>query len=203
MPNYIALIHKDADSDYGVSFPDLPGAISAGVSLDDARAMAAEALALHLEGLTAEGEAIPEPSSLEAVMADPANRDGVAVLIAAPEGPPKVVRVNITLADDVLIEIDRYAETHGFTRSGFLSTAARRMIAEDRSMTDSRVGGALGTDAGWLQIFSGRTARDVDRVLDMAQAAIEKAEASATEAVARLGKEVSSLRAKRPTRGQS
>ena len=27
MRQYIALIHKDADSDYGVSFPDLPGFI--------------------------------------------------------------------------------------------------------------------------------------------------------------------------------
>ena len=30
MRQYIALIHKEADSDYGVSFPDLPGVISAG-----------------------------------------------------------------------------------------------------------------------------------------------------------------------------
>ena len=30
MRQYIALIHKDPGSDYGVSFPDLPGVISAG-----------------------------------------------------------------------------------------------------------------------------------------------------------------------------
>jgi predicted RNase H-like HicB family nuclease len=130
MRNYIALIHKDAESDYGVSFPDLPGVVSAGTSLDDARAMASEALALHLEGMATDGEAIPEPSSLEIVMADPANREGVAVLIAAPSGPPRVVRVNITLGEDVLSEIDRYAEQHGFTRSGFLTAAARRVLAE-------------------------------------------------------------------------
>ena len=86
MRNYIALIHKDADSDYGVSFPDLPGVITAGASIDEARSMAVEALALHIEGLEAEGEATPEPTSLEAVMADPANRDGVVVVVdAAPE----------------------------------------------------------------------------------------------------------------------
>jgi predicted RNase H-like HicB family nuclease len=62
MRYYIALIHKDADSDYGVSFPDLPGVITAVTDLDDARAMAAEALALHLEGMAADGEAVPEPS---------------------------------------------------------------------------------------------------------------------------------------------
>ena len=56
MRQYIALIHKDADSDYGVSFPDLPGVISAGKTLDEAREMGAEALALHLEGLAADGE---------------------------------------------------------------------------------------------------------------------------------------------------
>ena len=29
-----SLIHKDADGDYGVSFPDLPGCIAAGTTLD-------------------------------------------------------------------------------------------------------------------------------------------------------------------------
>jgi predicted RNase H-like HicB family nuclease len=129
MRHYIALIHKDADSDYGVSFPDLPGVVSAGVDLDEARLMAAEALALHLEGMAAEGEAAPEPSSLEAVMSDPVNRDGVAVLVPVADGPPKAVRVNITLAEDVLGEIDAYAEQHGLTRSGFLANAARRAMS--------------------------------------------------------------------------
>ena len=68
MRQYIALIHKDAGSDYGVSFPDLPGCVTAGVDLDDARAMAEEALALHLEGMEADGEPIPEPSSMSCVV---------------------------------------------------------------------------------------------------------------------------------------
>jgi predicted RNase H-like HicB family nuclease len=67
---YIALIHKDPDSDYGISFPDLPGVISVGKTLDEAREMGAEALALHLEGLAADGEVAPEPSSLEEIMND-------------------------------------------------------------------------------------------------------------------------------------
>jgi predicted RNase H-like HicB family nuclease len=79
---YIGLIHKDAGSDYGVSFPDFPGLVSAGKDLEDAQAMAEEALALHIEGLVEDGEAIPEASSLEAIMADPENRDGVAILVA-------------------------------------------------------------------------------------------------------------------------
>src|SRR5207249_4930034 len=116
MRQYIALIHKEADSDYGVSFPDLPGVISAGSALDEARDMATEALALHLEGLAEDGEAAPEPSSLEAIMGDADNKDGVAVLIPAPAALPKSVRINVTIPADVLDQIDRYAEREDFTR---------------------------------------------------------------------------------------
>jgi len=129
MAHYIALIHKDADSDYGVSFPDFPGCISAGLDLDEARAMATEALSLHIEGMIEDGEAIPEPSLLEDVMRDPENRDGVAILITA-EIKAKVVRVNITLPEGALRQIDQYAEAHGLTRSGFLVQAARRAMED-------------------------------------------------------------------------
>ena len=128
MRHYIALIYKDANSDYGVSFPDLPGVISAGRTLDEARAMAAEALALHLEGLAEDGEAVPEPSTLEEIMAVAENKDGVAVLVDAPAADVKSVRVNITLPADVLGEIDKYAERKGFTRSGFLAQAAKKAM---------------------------------------------------------------------------
>lgn len=127
MAHYIALIHKDPDSDYGVSFPDFPGCVSAGSDLDAARAMGAEALALHIEGMIEDGEAIPEPSSLEAVMRDPENRDGVAILIPV-DAKAKSVRVNITIPEDALREIDAYAEAQGFTRSGFLVRAAKQVL---------------------------------------------------------------------------
>ena len=68
MQYYIGLIHKEADSDYGVSFPDFLGVVTAGTSLDDAQAMAEEALALHVDGLVEDDEALPEPSTLDAVM---------------------------------------------------------------------------------------------------------------------------------------
>lgn len=130
MRQYIALIHKDPGSDYGVSFPDLPGCVTAGVDLDDARRMAEEALALHLAGMAEDEEAIPEPSSLEAVMADRENRDAVAILVKAPPGTAKAVRVNMTLPEDELEQIDKFAAEHGYTRSGFLLQAAKKAIGE-------------------------------------------------------------------------
>ncbi len=132
MRQYIGLIHKDPESDYGVSFPDFPGVVTAGRTLDEARAMAEEALAFHIEGIVEDNEAIPEPSMLETVMADPANRDGVAILVAAKTPAAKAVRVNVTFPEDVLAQIDRYAKAHGFTRSGFLTQAAKRVINRER-----------------------------------------------------------------------
>ena len=83
-----------------------------------------------IEGMVEDGEAIPEPSSLEQIMADPDNREGVAVLIPLRDEAGRTVRVNITLPEATLAEIDRYAEAHGFTRSGFLAQAAKRAIED-------------------------------------------------------------------------
>jgi predicted RNase H-like HicB family nuclease len=130
MPHFIALIHKDPESDYGVSFPDFPGLATAGRTLDEARAMAEEALAFHIEGMTEDGEPLPEPATLEAVMSDPENRDGVVILISLKPAPRRAIRVNVTLPEDVLAEIDRYAEDRGLTRSGFLAHAARRAMED-------------------------------------------------------------------------
>jgi predicted RNase H-like HicB family nuclease len=130
MRSYIGLIHKDPDSDFGISFPDFPGCISAGETLDEARRMGAEALAFHIEGMIEDGEAVPAPSSLEAVMEEMENRDAVAVLIPAPNVPAKTVRVNVTMPEDALRQIDAYAEQHGYTRSGFLVVAAKRAMEE-------------------------------------------------------------------------
>ena len=83
---YIGLVHKDAGSDYGVSFPDLPGCVTAGATLEEAREMAAEALALHLDGLGEDGADVPAPRSANAVVACPEAADALAVVIV--EAPP-------------------------------------------------------------------------------------------------------------------
>jgi len=130
MPNYIALIHKEPDSDYGVSFPDFPGCVTAGETLDEARREAAEALALHIDGMIEDGTAIPEPSSLEEVMAERESRDAVAFLVPVQARQSRAVRVNITLPEDVLADVDRAAGHQGLSRSAFLARAARRAMGD-------------------------------------------------------------------------
>jgi predicted RNase H-like HicB family nuclease len=128
MRYYIGIIHKDENSDFGISFPDFPGCVSAGSTLDETLSMGREALAGHISVMADDGEAIPEPSTMDAVVADPENRDGTPVLIPAPQHSAKAVRVNITLPDADLAQIDSYAEGHGYTRSGFLLSAAKRAM---------------------------------------------------------------------------
>jgi predicted RNase H-like HicB family nuclease len=124
MASYIAILRKDPDSDYGVNFPDFPGCITAGSTLDEARAMAAEALEFHVDGMIEDGDPIPEPSSLESVMSDPDNRDGVAILVDLPRKPNPSVRVNVMLPQDLIEAIDRVTNN----RSRFLADAARKQL---------------------------------------------------------------------------
>jgi hypothetical protein len=62
-------------------------------------------------------------------MAIAENKDGVAVPIETPVEQVKSVHVNVTLPADVLSEIDQYAESQGFTRSGFPAQAAKKAMA--------------------------------------------------------------------------
>ena len=126
MAAYIAVLRKDAGSDFGVEFPDFPGCVTAGRTLEEARRMAAEALALHVSGLTEDGEPIPEPTTLDAIMADPLNRDGVVLLVEAQTRPARSVRINVMLPEDLLQAIDRRTGN----RSRFLAEAARDKLRE-------------------------------------------------------------------------
>lgn len=119
---YIALIHKEENSDYGVSFPDFPGCISAGETLEQAKTMAQEALISHINILKEMHEQIPAPTTLEEIMSCPENRSAIAFLVEVPSH--HTVRVNITLPEDVLSIIDRRARRLNLSRSAFLAEAA-------------------------------------------------------------------------------
>src|SRR6185369_9960788 len=87
MASYIALVRKDEGTSYGVSFPDVPGCISAGDALDEALANAAEALAGHLALMRADGSKISVAQSTEAIKRDPAlaaDLEGATIKTVAP-----------------------------------------------------------------------------------------------------------------------
>ena len=129
MASYIAVIHKDPDSDCGVSFPDFPGCITAGATIDEVKDMAHKALPFHIKGMLEDGEKIPVPSRLEEIMPDPDYADAVAFLVVTiPDLKPRAVRVNITIPEDTLHRIDAAAKKRGMSRSSFLAHAAQNAI---------------------------------------------------------------------------
>ena len=130
---YIAYLHKDRDSDYGVSFPDFPGCITAGRTLDEASRMAAEALALHIQGMIEDGDAVPEPSKVDDIAADAAKGGAIAFLVNV-DAPDATVRVNITARESQIARIDSLAEAAGLTRSGYMVRAAIGAAVEQKSI---------------------------------------------------------------------
>jgi predicted RNase H-like HicB family nuclease len=79
--NYAIVIHKDRKSHYGVTAPDLPGCFTAGRTMDDALAMAREAIELHLEGLIADGQPVSEPGTIERHQGNPEFKGGVWAMV--------------------------------------------------------------------------------------------------------------------------
>jgi predicted RNase H-like HicB family nuclease len=122
--DYIAYLHKDRKSDFGVSFPDFPGCITAGRTLAEAHRMAAEALTLHIAGMLDDGETIPEPSSLDALAEDPAMKRGVAFLVHIEPAVDRTVRINITARAKQVELIDQLAGKAGKTRLAYMVQSA-------------------------------------------------------------------------------
>ena len=100
---YVAFVHKDPDSAYGISFPDFPGCVSVGDTMDEVIANGTEALGFHVRGMEADGDIIPQPRSLEEITHD---------------------------VEGLLKAIDDEARSRGQTRSAFIASAARRELID-------------------------------------------------------------------------
>lgn len=59
---YLAILEPASDGGYGVYFPDLPGCISYGKTIEEAQSMASEAAGLHIYGIESDNDPLPEPS---------------------------------------------------------------------------------------------------------------------------------------------
>lgn len=84
MPHYIALIHKDTDSCYGVSFPDVPGVFTAGDTIDEAIRNAADVLTFAADDWTrVDGESFSRPRTIDQLRTDPSFREHAADAVVA------------------------------------------------------------------------------------------------------------------------
>ena len=67
-PSYLIVIERAEDGGYGAWAPDLPGCVALGETIEDAEHQMREAIAFHLEGLRDQGEPVPAPTAVAAVM---------------------------------------------------------------------------------------------------------------------------------------
>lgn len=126
---YLALVHKDEGSAWGLTFPDLPGCFSAADEENDIMPNAMEALELYAEDL----DALPAPRGIVALSRD---KDVAfelsqgAYLIAIPfiRNTQRTTRVNITLPKGLLDAIDEEAARRKLTRSALMAQAAEREV---------------------------------------------------------------------------
>jgi predicted RNase H-like HicB family nuclease len=120
-----AIVETGEEPGYSVFFPDLPGLASAGESLQAAAKNAEEALRGHLELMVEEGLPIPEPSELDRIERDPEVREVARLLVRGSLPSDRVLRVNVTLPEDLVERIDAVTRN----RSRFLAEAAEQKLA--------------------------------------------------------------------------
>jgi len=128
----IFVIDNDDNGKVSVVFPDIPGCFTWGENMEDAFAMAIDALESHLEALADDGNAIPSPSSRDKALEkfkaeyqdESTPNEIILQLVPAPELDNSPMRVNVSIKRYQLERIDRKAAAAGMSRSGFLAAAA-------------------------------------------------------------------------------
>ena len=135
--NYPVVIHKDKRSDYGVTVPDLQGCFSAGRTMEEALENAREAILCHIEGLLLDEELIPKPTSIETYRTDSQYKNGLWALVTIDlaELSGKAKRVNITVPERFLNQVDHFAKEKGESRSGLFVTAVMEYISRNQSQS--------------------------------------------------------------------
>ncbi|NNB30536.1 type II toxin-antitoxin system HicB family antitoxin [Pseudomonas fragi] len=130
----IAIRPGDEQHAWGVEVPDIPGCFSAGENLDDAMAMAREAIEGHLEILAEDCSRIPVATPVSAHVSNPEYEGCIWALvdIDITRYLGKAEKLNITLPANLLNRIDEYVKHHPEqkSRSGFLASAALKVLQQ-------------------------------------------------------------------------
>lgn len=127
---YTVAIHKDKDSDYSVTVPDIPGCFSAGDTLSKALRETVEAIQGHLGILAEDGENIPVPSDMSEHQANVDYLDAIWCLVHVDITPylGKSEKINVTLPTLITRKIVQAGISN---RSAFLAEAAAEKLARE------------------------------------------------------------------------
>ena len=130
MMHYVGVLDGAKDV-WGVRIPDIPGCVGGGATAEAAIADAISALRDVVAHKRDAGFAVPEPSSLAAIIASgEIGKRESAVMIPLLVDSGRTVRANVSFDEALLEAIDSAAKQRGLTRSAFLASAARGKIME-------------------------------------------------------------------------
>lgn len=126
---YPVYIHiGDEQHAHGVVFPDFPGCFSAADEWEQLPSMIQEAVETHFEG----EDTIPPPTPLEQLIDHPDYSGGTWMLVDIDLNRvnTKAIRLNISLPEHLVHQIDDYAKAHHMSRSAFIAAAARQQMQQ-------------------------------------------------------------------------
>lgn len=126
MVAYIALVQKDRSGRYAVRFPDFPGCDARARSLNHARETATTLLAARCDGMLAEGNRLPPPSTFETLMAAPHNQTCLAITVPYEKADSPATQVSVLMPPDLIRRIDMITPH----RSRFFAEAALRYLTK-------------------------------------------------------------------------
>ena len=109
---------------YGVVFPDLPGCVAMGYTVEDALVNAEDTLRDYTLDAEEDGEALPRPSPFQSIDV-PKGSQLVSIPLIKVSG--RKVRANLTLDEGVAAFIDSEARRRKMTRTAYITWMARRI----------------------------------------------------------------------------
>lgn len=127
---YPIYVHKEDNSAYGATFPDLPGCFTAADDIQALPRAAQEAVEAHFG---TDNDPIPAASAPDDWANHPDYQDGgfwMLVDIDLSRVRSRAIRLNISLPENLVQRIDATARHRGQSRSAFLATAAEHEMAE-------------------------------------------------------------------------
>ena len=127
---YVALFTEEKHG-FSVAFPDFPGCVTCGDTLDEAVDHAFEALAMFAEEMAERGEDLPEPSTKKQLLADPAHAGCRAINVTVHGDGADFEEFEMVMHSHLLGRIEKYCREHGASPADFLAAAAREAIKND------------------------------------------------------------------------
>ena len=130
---YIAAFVPEKEGNFSVYFPDIPGAVTGGETLEECAEYGEDILEATLRELVGNNKPVPRPSSLEEARKKVTAmrlESGLATsgathyqLFSMPSLDMTPVKITVSLPRAVLEQADQKARAYGFTRSGLLARA--------------------------------------------------------------------------------